>query len=77
MNEVVKLSIRKEDIYQLVDLVSEKDTKLVYDLIKTVIDNNFAVEANNSPLIEQEKEIITNENDDLLNWEDSLFINTK
>ena len=72
MNEVVKLSIRKEDIYQLVDMVSEGDTKLVYDLIKTVIENNIVVEADNSPLTEQEKEIIASENDELLDWDDIL-----
>ncbi|MFJ5621615.1 hypothetical protein ACIQD3_02570 [Peribacillus loiseleuriae] len=34
------MSIRKEDLHSLVDLVNEKDAKLVYDLIKVVIEKD-------------------------------------
>ncbi|EKN66479.1 hypothetical protein BABA_15257 [Neobacillus bataviensis LMG 21833] len=73
------MSIRKEDLHLLVDLVSEKDTKLVYDLIRVVIEKNnekeIVVEADNSPLTEKEKKILKQaevdiDNDDLLDWDD-------
>jgi hypothetical protein len=53
------MSIEKKDLYRLVDLVKEEDAKLVYDLIKVVIEKdgekNIIVEADNSPLTEEEK----------------------
>lgn len=73
------MSIRKEDLHLLVDLVNEKDTKLVYDLIRVVIEKNkekdIIVEADNSPLTEKEKKILKQaevdiENDDLIDWDD-------
>jgi len=73
------MSIRKEDLHLLVDLVNEKDTKLVYDLISVVIDKNkekdIIVEADNSPLTEKEKKVLDQaeidiENEDLIDWDD-------
>ncbi|MGE8078322.1 hypothetical protein [Peribacillus loiseleuriae] len=73
------MSIRKEDLHSLVDLVNEKDAKLVYDLIKVVIEKDhekeIIVEADNSPLTKQEKKLLKQiesdiENDDLIDWED-------
>lgn len=73
------LSIRKEDLHILVDLVNDKDTKLVYDLIRVVIDKDnekeVIVEADNSPLTEKEKKILKEtENDikngELIEWDD-------
>ncbi|MDF0728771.1 hypothetical protein PY093_19310 [Cytobacillus sp. S13-E01] len=73
------MSIRKEDLHLLIDLVNEKDTKLVYDLISFVIEKNnekeIEVEADNSPLTEKEKKILKQaeidiENDDLIDWDD-------
>ena len=32
------MSIRKEDLHLLVDLVNDNDAKLVYDLIRVVIE---------------------------------------
>lgn len=73
------MSIHKEDLHLLLDLVNEKDTKLVYDLISVVIekdnDKEIIVEADNSPLTEKEKKILKEaeidiENDDLIDWED-------
>lgn len=72
------MSIRKEDLHFLVDLVKEKDTKLVYDLIKVVIEKDnekeIVVEADHSPLTEEEKKILKQaeidiENDDLVDWD--------
>ena len=69
------MSIRKEDLHLLVDLVNDNDTKLVYDLIRVVIEKDHGkeiiVEADNSPLTEQEKKILKQaeidiKNDDLL-----------
>ncbi|MFZ2464873.1 MAG: hypothetical protein WAW77_14905 [Caldibacillus thermoamylovorans] len=34
------MSIRKEDLHFLVDLIDDKDTKLVYDLIKVVLEKD-------------------------------------
>ncbi|MBU9722740.1 MULTISPECIES: hypothetical protein [Bacillaceae] len=73
------MSIRKEELYRLVDQVKEKDAKLVYDLIKVVIEkdneDNIIVSADNSPITESERKILKQaksdiENDDLLNWEE-------
>jgi hypothetical protein len=73
------MSIEKKDLYRLVDLVKEEDAKLVYDLIKVVIEKdgekNIIVEADNSPLTEEEKKVMKQakidiERDDLVNWED-------
>lgn len=73
------MSVRKEDLHLLVDLVNDNDTKLVYDLIKVVIEKDhekeIIVEADNSPLTEQEKKILKKieldiENDDLVDWDD-------
>ncbi|MBL5768421.1 hypothetical protein MXL46_05790 [Heyndrickxia sporothermodurans] len=73
------MSIRKEDLHILVDLVNDKDTKLVYDLIRVVIDKDnekeVIVEADNSPLTEKEKKILKEtENDikngELIEWDD-------
>lgn len=73
------MSIRKEDLHLLIDLVNEKDTKLVYDLISFIIEKNnekeIVVEADNSPLTEKEKKILKQaeidiENDDLIDWDD-------
>ena len=56
------MNIRKEDLHLLVDLVNDNDTKLVYDLIRAVIEKDHGkeiiVEADNSPLTEQEKKIL-------------------
>lgn len=73
------MSIHKEDLHLLVDLVNDMDTKLVYDLISVVIEKNnekeIIVEADNSPLSEKEKKILKEaeidiENDDLIDWDD-------
>ena len=69
------MSIRKEDLHQLIDLINEHDTKLVYDLIKVVIEKDIIVEADNSPLTVQERGILKQasidiENDELVNWDD-------
>ncbi|MFC0272257.1 hypothetical protein ACFFIX_12505 [Metabacillus herbersteinensis] len=73
------MSIRKEDLYLLVDLVNDNNNKLVYDLIKVVIekdhDKEIVVEADNSPITEREKKILKQaeidiENDDLVDWDD-------
>ncbi|MDG5790149.1 hypothetical protein QA612_22170 [Evansella sp. AB-P1] len=73
------MSVRKEELHKLVDQVKEKDAKLVYDLIKVVIDkdneDNLVASADNSPLSESEKKVLKQaeidiENDDLLDWED-------
>ncbi|WP_078429811.1 hypothetical protein [Alkalihalobacterium alkalinitrilicum] len=73
------MSIRKEDLHTLIDLVNERDTKLVYDLIKVVIEKDHeketTIEADNSPLTDREKEILKQsnidiENDDLVDWDD-------
>jgi hypothetical protein len=73
------MSIRKEDLHILIDLVNEKDTKLVYDLIRVVIEKNndkdIIVEADNSPLTEKEKKILKQAeldiaNEDLIDWDD-------
>lgn len=73
------MSIRKEDLHKLVELVNDNDTKLVYDLITVVIEKDqkeeIIVEADNSPLTKKEKEILKEaeidiENDDLVNWND-------
>ncbi|SEM71607.1 hypothetical protein SAMN05192533_10568 [Mesobacillus persicus] len=74
------MNIRKEDLHLLIDLVNEKDTKLVYDLIRGVIEKNnekdIIVEADNSPLTEKEKKLLKQaeidiENEDLIDWDDS------
>ncbi|MDQ0221037.1 hypothetical protein ELQ35_19680 [Peribacillus cavernae] len=73
------MSIRKEDLHLLVDLVTDNDAKLVYDLIRVVIDKDdekdIIVEADNSPLTDQEKKILKQadidiKNDDLVDWDD-------
>lgn len=73
------MSIRKEDLHLLIDLVPDNDTKLVYDLISVVIEKDHGkeiiVEADNSPLSEKEKKILKQididiENDDLIDWDD-------
>ena len=38
------MSIRKEDLHLLVDLVNDNDAKLVYDLIRVVIEKNHGKE---------------------------------
>ncbi|MDQ0220745.1 hypothetical protein ELQ35_02140 [Peribacillus cavernae] len=72
------MSIRKEDLHLLVDLVTDNDAKLVYDLIRVVIDKDdekdIIVEADNS-LTDQEKKILKQadidiKNDDLVDWDD-------
>jgi hypothetical protein len=74
-----KMRIRKEELYLLVDLVNEKDTKLVYDLNSVVIEKNkekdIIVEADNSPLTEKEKKILKQaemdtEYEDPIDWDD-------
>jgi hypothetical protein len=69
------MSIRKEDLHQLIDLINEHDTKLVYDLIKVVIEKDIIVEADNSPLTVHERGILKQaaidiENDELVDWDD-------
>ncbi|GIN58081.1 hypothetical protein [Lederbergia ruris] len=73
------MSIRKEDLHRLIDLVNDNDTKFVYDLIKVVIEKDsekeIVVEADNTPLTRQEKEILKQantdiENEDLIDWQD-------
>jgi hypothetical protein len=73
------MSIRKEDLHLLIDLVNDKDTKLVYDLIRVVIEKDtekeIIVEADNSPLSEKEKKILKQaeidiKNDNFINWDD-------
>ena len=73
------MSIRKEDLHLLVDLVNDNDTNLVYDLIRVVIEKDHGkeiiVEADNSPLTEQEKKILKQaeidiKSDDLVDWDD-------
>ena len=73
------MSIRKEDLHLLVDLVNDNDAKLVYDLIRVVIEKDqgkeIIVEADNSPVTEQEKKILKQaeidiKNEDLVDWDD-------
>ena len=73
------MSICKEDLHLLVDLVNDNDAKLVYDLIRVVIEKDHGkkiiVEADNSPVTEQEKKILKQaeidiKNDDLVDWDD-------
>ena len=73
------MSIRKEDLHILIDLVNDKDTELVYDLISVVIDKNkekeIVVEADNSPLTDKDKDLLIQaekdiENNDLIDWDD-------
>ncbi len=73
------MSIRKEDLHLLVDLVNDNDTRLVYDLIRGVLEKDHGkeiiVEADNSPLTEQEKKILKQaemniKSDDLVDWDD-------
>lgn len=69
------MSIRKEDLHKLVDLVNEQDVKFVYDLIKVVLEKDIIVEADNSPLSEQEMKILEGvsyniENEELIDWKD-------
>jgi hypothetical protein len=73
------MSIRKEDIHLLVDLVNDSDAKLVYELIRVVIEKDhekkMIVEADNSPLTENEKKLIKQieidiENDEIVDWDD-------
>ncbi|TYR74377.1 hypothetical protein FZC79_14930 [Rossellomorea vietnamensis] len=68
------MSIQKEDLHLLIGLVNEKDTKLVYNLLRVVIEKETIVEADNAPLTEKEKKILKQaeldiENDDLIDWE--------
>lgn len=73
------MSTYKKDLHLLVDLVKDKDAKLVYDLIRVVIEKDhekdIIVEADNSPLTDLEKKILNQvdldlENDDLVDWDD-------
>ena len=73
------MSIRKEDLHLLVDLVNDNDAKLVYDLIRVVIEKDqgkeIIVEADNSPVTEQEKKILKQaemdiKSEDLVDWDD-------
>jgi hypothetical protein len=73
------MSIRKEDLHLLVDLVNDKDAKLVYDFIKVIIEKDkekeIIVEADNSPLTEKEKKILKQveidiKKNDLVDWDD-------
>jgi hypothetical protein len=73
------MSIRKEDLHLLVDLVKDKDAKLVYDFIKVIIEKDnekeIIVEADNSPLTEKEKKILKQveidiKKNDLVDWDD-------
>jgi hypothetical protein len=69
------MSVRKEDLHQLVDFVNDRDAKLVYDLIRIVIERDIIVEADNSPFTDREKKILKRadsdiENDDLVDWDD-------
>ncbi len=73
------MSIRKEDLHTLIDLVNERDRKLIYNLIKVVIEKDhekdISVEADNSPLTDREKEILKQanidiENGELVDWDD-------
>lgn len=73
------MSIRKEDLHILIDLVNERDTMLVYNLIRVVIEKDhetdMIIEADNSPLTDREKKILKQanidiENDDLVDWDD-------
>ena len=73
------MSICKEDLHLLVDLVNDNDAKLVYDLIRVVIEKDHGkeiiVKADNSPVTEQEKKILKQaeidiKNDDLVDWDD-------
>ncbi|MGD6968748.1 hypothetical protein ACQCVP_20220 [Rossellomorea vietnamensis] len=59
--------------------MNEKDTKLVYNLLRVVIEKQnekeTIVEADNAPLTEKEKKILKQaevdiENDHLIDWED-------
>jgi hypothetical protein len=76
---VVILSIQKEDLHLLIDLVNEKDRNLVYHLLRVVIEKEsgkeMIIEADNSPLTEKEKKILKQiemdiEKDNLIDWED-------
>ncbi|TYS17075.1 hypothetical protein FZC78_10665 [Rossellomorea vietnamensis] len=73
------MSIQKEDLHLLIDLVNEKDTNLVYNILRVVIEKEnekeTIVEADNTPLTEKEKKILKQvevdiENDHLIDWED-------
>lgn len=69
------MSIRKEDLHQLVELVNEHEVKFVYDLIKGVLEKDLIVETDNSPLTEQEINLIKENtsdinSDELIDWDD-------
>lgn len=73
------MSIHKEDLHLLVDLVNDNDAKLVYVLIRVVIEKDhekeIIIEADNSPLTEKEKKILKQveidiKNEDLVDWDD-------
>lgn len=75
------MGIHKEDLHMLVDLVDDKDTKLVFDLISAVIENSereIVLEPyyTPSPEIEEKMYTPTNhniDNDDLIDWENSCL----
>ncbi|WP_071392993.1 hypothetical protein [Bacillus tuaregi] len=75
------MDIQKEDLHLLVDLVDDKDTRLVYDLIRAVIDQNdreMLEIYHTTPSPDLEEKIYRPANhdfnsDDLIDWEDSCL----
>lgn len=70
------LSIRKEDIYKLIDQMNEEETSLAYKILKSIIkdkNKNFSelLEADNTPLDQDEKEALAKMvKEDTVDWED-------
>ncbi|WP_394238406.1 hypothetical protein [Niallia oryzisoli] len=75
------MDIHREDLHLLVDLVEDKDTKLVYDLIRAVIDNSereIVLEPYHTPSPVVNEGIYTPahhtiDSDELIDWEDSCL----
>jgi predicted transcriptional regulator len=73
---VIKLSIKKEDVYRLIDELDEYETQRAYDFLKRLISSKNKkqqklIEADNSPLDDNERrdleEILK---EDSVDWED-------
>lgn len=69
----------KEDLHQLIAKVNDSDAKLIYNLIRVIIEKddekNKIVKTESSPLTEYKKIILKQveiENDDLIDWDNLL-----
>lgn len=69
------MSIRKEDVYKLIDEMDKEETELAHKVLKNIMKkkskNIMEIEADNSPLDEEERaalgELIK---EDTVDWED-------